>query len=78
METCLAFALVLALSFYLGISSVKPAFSLRFKIRQTIRSAEQYKTHAISALNDQNREIAMAYALREKTAILKSWTGQSC
>lgn len=76
MEAYIAFALVLALSFYLGISSVKPPFSLRYKVRQTLRSAEHYKTHAVSALNDKNREIAMTYAIKEKTAIQNNWVDQ--
>lgn len=73
METYVAAALMLAFFFCLGLSSARPSLTLSYKIRQTTCSAEKYKSHAISALNEQNREIAMTYALREKSAILESW-----
>lgn len=76
MESYIGLALFLAFVFYLGLSTVRPPFSLSYKIRQTVVSAENYKSHAISALNEQNREIAMTYALREKAAIIENWVGK--
>lgn len=74
MESYIGAALILAFTFYLGLRSARPPFTLNCKIRQTARSAEEYKSHATSALNEQNREIAMTYALKQKKAILEHWT----